>query len=113
MVAARTLLVAAIALLTAADHVTTWLCLREPVQGWVVAEANPFAAWLFAQTGLVPGLLIDSLVTLAALVYLATTTRFAPALRTAMLGVVAVTTAYAVVNNAFAIAELGIGPFGA
>ena len=110
---ARWILVALIALLTTVDHVTTWWCLREPVPGWVVAEANPFADWLFAKAGLVPGLWMGSLITLAALVFLATTARFTPALRTAMLTVVAAATGYAVVNNVLAIAELGIGPFGA
>jgi len=109
----RFLLVAAIALLTTADHLTTWMCLRAPIAGFTVTEANPFAEWLFARAGLVPGLVIDSAITLAALGYLATTTRFSPALRTAMLAVVAATTSYAVVNNLFAIAALGIGPFGA
>ena len=34
--------------LTAADHWTTYLCLRAPVEGWQVTEANPLASWLFA-----------------------------------------------------------------
>ena len=29
------------------DHVTTWLCLRAPIPGWEIREANPLAAWLF------------------------------------------------------------------
>ena len=109
----RTALVILILLLTGADHLTTWLCLRDPVAGWIVTEANPVADWLFARLGLVQGLLVDSLITVAALVYLATTTFFTPRLRTAMLSFVALITSYAVVNNLFAIAELGIGPFGA
>ena len=34
--------------LTAADHWTTYLCLRGPVAGWHVSEVNPLADWLFA-----------------------------------------------------------------
>ena len=34
-------------LLTGADHWTTYLCLRLPVEGWEVIEANPLADWLF------------------------------------------------------------------
>ena len=61
-------------LLSAADHWTTYLCLRAPVAGWHVAEANPLAEWLFASFGLVPGLLIDSGVTLVAVAFLLSTT---------------------------------------
>ena len=54
-------------LFTAADHWTTYLCLRAPVDGWVVTEANPLAEWLFNSMGLVPGLLFDSVVTIFAI----------------------------------------------
>ena len=46
--------------LSAADHWTTYLCLRNPVTGWDVSEANPISDWLFSGIGLVPGLLVDS-----------------------------------------------------
>jgi len=49
--------------LSAADHWTTYLCLRSPVLGWQVTEANPISQWLFEAIGLVPGLLLDSAVT--------------------------------------------------
>ena len=109
----RTPLIAAIVLLTAVDHLTTWLCLREPVSGFVVTEANPVAAWLFGHTGLVQGLVLDSLLTCAALLFLANTRRFSPPFKTAMLCFVALATSYAVTNNLLAIAALGIAPFGA
>ena len=109
----RSALIAVILLLTAADHFTTWLCLREPVSGFVVSEANPLAAWLFGQTGLIQGLVLDSLLTFAALLFLASTRRFSPQLKNALLSFVALATSYAVTNNLFAIAALGIGPFGA
>ena len=109
----RSALIGAVLILTAADHLTTWLCLREPVTGFVVTEVNPVAAWLFGQAGLVQGLVVDSLLTFAALLFLASSRRFSPQLKNAMLGFVAVATSYAVTNNLFAIAELGLGPFGA
>jgi len=108
----RRALVILILLLTAADHWTTYLCLRAPVQGWFVTEANPVADVLFQSAGLVPGLLIDSLITVAALLFLASTPRFSPRMRTVMLSAVAMATSYAVINNLRAIAELGISPFG-
>ena len=46
------LLVALTLLLTAADHWTTYLCLRAPVAGWQVIEANPIADWLFQNLGI-------------------------------------------------------------
>ena len=51
-------------LLTGADHWTTYLCLRMPVEGWEVIEANPLADWLFQVMGLVPGPAIDTAITL-------------------------------------------------
>lgn len=109
---ARIGLILVVALLTTADHLTTWLCLRKPVDGFVVHEANPFAAWLFEFAGLVPGLVLDSVATFWVLLFLVTTRRFSPEWKTAMLASVAVATGYAVTNNLFAIAELGIAPFG-
>ena len=109
----RTALIGVILMLTAVDHLTTYLCLREPVAGYVVTEANPFAAWLFGHAGLVQGLILDSLITFAALLFLASTPRFSPRLKLAMLSFIALATSYAVTNNLFAVAALGIGPFGA
>ncbi len=57
-------------LISAADHWTTYLCLRHPVAGWEVAEANPLADWLFSTAGLIPGLLIDSAVTVCGVAFL-------------------------------------------
>ena len=95
-------------LLTAADHWTTYVCLRAPVEGWVVNEANPIAQWLFARLGLVPGLAFDSAITLLAIGFLYSTQRFPRPLKAAFLAVVAAWTAHAVVNNVFAIRELGL-----
>jgi len=105
-------LVALTLLLTAADHWTTWLCLHRPVEGWLIEEANPLADWLFGWAGLVPGLVVDSGVTLAAVAFLATTTGFSKRTRCSLLASIGVATAYAVANNLHAIASLGISPLG-
>jgi hypothetical protein len=99
-------------LVTSADHWTTYLCLRRPVSGWEIVEANPLAQWLFDAVGLLPGLLIDSAVTLLAIGFLLTTTRFPRPLKCSLLVFIAATTGYAVANNLEALAALGISPLG-
>ncbi len=98
--------------LSAADHWTTYLCLREPIAGWEVTEANPISDWLFENIGLIPGLLVDSLVTVSAVVFLLTTRRLPALAKKAFFGLVVATTGYAVVNNFRAIEALGISPLG-
>lgn len=100
-------------LVSAADHWTTYLCLRAPVPGWRVAEANPLADWLFQTLGLVPGLLLDTAVTLGAVGFLLSTSAIPRALRAAFLAVVTVWTAVAVMNNVQAMQALGLSPLGA
>jgi hypothetical protein len=100
-------------IVSAADHWTTYLCLRAPVPGWRVAEANPVADWLFQTFGLVPGLLLDTVVTLAAVGFLLSTTAIPRTLRATFLAVVVVWTAVAVVNNMHAIQALGLSALGA
>ena len=95
-------------LLSASDHWTTYLCLRRPVPGFDVTEANPLAAWLFAEVGLVEGLLIDSLLTLGALAFLLRTTRLPHVVKVAFLCVVVAGTGYAVVNNVGIIHRIGL-----
>ena len=99
-------------LLSAADHWTTYLCLRRPIEGWTVTEANPIAEWLFSTVGLVPGLLIDSAITVWAIVFLLTTRRFPRVLKVGFFSLVAAWTAHAVINNLQAIASLGLSPLG-
>ncbi len=99
-------------LLSLADHWTTYLCLRAPVPGWQVIEANPWAAQLFEWVGLVPGLLIDTGVTVLALGVLIVTTRFPEWLKLLLLGVVVTTTGLAVANNLEALFQLGLSPVG-
>jgi hypothetical protein len=99
-------------LLTGADHWTTYLCLRLPIQGWEVIEANPIADWLFGATGLVPGLWIDTVITLAAISFLLMTHRFAEGVKLGLLAFIATTTGYAVINNVGAMRDLGLLPAG-
>ena len=99
-------------LLSASDHWTTYLCLRNPVQGFNVTEANPLAAWLFASVGLVEGLLIDSVLTAGALLFLLTTTRLPYVVKVAFLITVIAGTGYAVVNNVGILLQIGISPMG-
>jgi hypothetical protein len=105
-------LVALTLLLTAADHWTTYLCLRAPVPGWQVTEANPIAEWLFHSVGLVPGILIDSAVTLAAIAFLLGTALVPLAAKRGLFLAVIAWTAWAVINNVKAISVMGISPLG-
>lgn len=98
--------------LTGADHWTTYLCLRMPVKGWEVIEANPLADWLFDVMGLVPGLAVDSAITLGAVAFLIATPRFGIRMKAGLLVFIACTTGYAVINNLNAMRDLGLSPFG-
>jgi len=100
-------------LLTAADHWTTYVCLSGPVDGWDVREGNPLAEWLFVRAGLVPGLLIDSVITAAAIGLLLTSRSFAGWARISFLTALVLSTGYAVANNLHAIDRLGLRPLGA
>ncbi len=99
-------------LLTFADHWTTYVCLRAPVVGWHVDEANPAVALLFDRTGLVGGLLIDSIFTVFAVGFVLYTQRFQEHVKKGFLAFIVVTTGYAVANNFQAISALGISPLG-
>lgn len=99
-------------LVSAADHWTTYLCLRQPVEGWHVTEANPFADWLFQAAGLVPGLLIDSAVTLVGVGFLLATQTIPELAKGIFFAVVIGWTALAVINNLQAIEALGLSPLG-
>ncbi len=106
------ILVALTLFLTAADHWTTYLCLRAPVAGWQVAEANPIAEWLFQSMGLVPGILLDSAVTLAAIAFLLGTALIPRSVKGGFFLAVSVWTGWAVINNVKAILIMGISPLG-
>jgi hypothetical protein len=100
---------AALALLLAIlDHLTTWLCLRAPIPGWEIREANPLAAWLFARVGLVEGLALDTAVTLAAVVIVSEARRIPRFAKLSLLGMLIVTSAFAVANNWDVIQHVGL-----
>ena len=99
-------------LLSAADHWTTYLCLRTPLAGWEVTEANPIADWLFGSFGLVPGLLVDSALTLGAVAFLLTTRRVSRLAKFCFFGLIVAWTGFAVINNWQAVQALGLSPFG-
>lgn len=99
-------------LVSAADHWTTYLCLRSPIHGFEVSEANPIAAYLFQSVGLVEGLAVDSLLTLAAVCFLLTTRRMPRAAKVVLLATVIGWTSFAVANNLHAIYLLGLSPLG-
>ena len=98
--------------LSAADHWTTYLCLRTPLEGWEVTEANPLADWLFQSLGLVPGLLVDSAVTVAAVGFLLVTTHVSNSVKIGFFSLIAAWTGIAVVNNLNAISTIGISVLG-
>lgn len=99
-------------LLTAADHWTTYLCLRQPVAGWEVTEANPIAEWLFGATGLVPGILIDSVITVFAISFLVLTPLVPRPMKLGFFTFVVAWTGWAVTNNLGALRALGLSPWG-
>ncbi len=99
-------------LVTAADHWTTYLCLHGPVPGWTVSEANPISDWLFQSVGLVPGLVLDSGITVLAVLFLATTPLIPQRAKGFIFTFAVAWTGYAVVNNLQALAAMGLSPLG-
>ncbi len=101
---------AALALLSAlADHWTTWLCLRAPVPGIEIVEANPLSDWIFREFGLVEGLALDTAVTLIAVGLLVRSPLFSPRSKQAALFAVFAVTSIAVANNLKAVRLIGLG----
>jgi hypothetical protein len=99
-------------LLSVADHWTTYLCLRTPLAGWEVTEANPIADWLFGSVGLVPGLLVDSALTLGAIGFLLITRRVSSSVKFCFFGLIVTWTGFAVINNLQAISTIGLSLLG-
>jgi len=92
-----------VVLLNAADNATTFLCLRAPVPGFDVFEANPAAHWLFDFMGLLPGLVFEMAVTTLAVGFLVATSHVPPRIKLALLIVLAALPAWAAINNALVI----------
>ncbi len=82
-----------------ADNATTFLCLSASTPGFEVFEANPVAAWTFETLGLGYGLLLETLVTTAAIAFLILTERVPARARLALLGVLGLLPAWAAANN--------------
>jgi hypothetical protein len=91
------------------DNATTFLCLRAPVAGFDVVEANPFARVLFDGLGLVPGLLFETAVTTTTVAFLVFYTRLSAPVRLGLLAVLALLPAFASVNNLLVMRAVGIG----
>jgi hypothetical protein len=108
----RFLLGALVMLFNLADNTTTFLCLRQPVAGFEVVEANPIARWLFASIGLVEGLVLEMLLTTAAIAFLVVTPRIPGRTRLLLLVVLALLPAWASLNNLLVIRAIGL-PLGA
>jgi hypothetical protein len=104
----RFLLGALVVLFNLADNTTTFLCLRRPVAGFEVVEANPIARWLFASVGLVEGLVLEMLITTAAIAFLVLTRRIPDRIRFTLLVVLALLPAWASLNNLLVIRTVGL-----
>ena len=92
-----------VVLLNVADNVTTFLCLRAPVEGFELSEANPAASWLFGAMGLRSGLIFEMVVTTIAVGFLVVTEHVPPRVKLALLFVLAALPAWAAINNTWVI----------
>ncbi len=99
----RVLLGALVVLFNLADNATTFLCLRAPVPGFEVIEANPAAAWLFDSIGLRQGLLLETIITTGAIAFLVATRRVSQRVKLGLLVVLAALPLWAAVNNWYVI----------
>jgi hypothetical protein len=106
----RFVLGALVLLLNTLDNTTTFLCLRNPVPGFEVIEANPLARWLFEAVGLTEGLVFESAVTLGAVAFLVLTRTLPTRVRTVLLVVLIVLPTWAVVNNVKVMTAIGAWP---
>lgn len=102
------MLILATLLLSAGDHYTTWLMLREPLPGWDVWEANPIARWLFNTMGLVPGLAIDSIATVAFGTWAYQTDKVVDEFKIVACLVICLATGYAIHNNVQVLYTTGV-----
>ena len=100
---------AALAFLSnAADNLTTYLCLRSPVEGFEIYEANPIAAWGFELLGLAAGLWLETALCAAAILFLLHSQLFSFRARMTLLAVLGVLPAGAAANNLLVMRELQI-----
>ncbi len=100
---------ALVLLMNALDNATTFLCLRDPVTGFDVFEANPVARWLFDGVGLAEGLVLEMALSTAAVLFLISTRRIPGRSKVVLLTVLALLPSWAVANNLQVMYEVGIG----
>jgi len=105
----RFLLGATVLILNLADNATTFLCLRAPVEQFVVFEANPVARWLFEGVGLLGGLALEMVLSTIAVMFLVQTSRITARAKIVLLALLAALPAWAVANNMQVMYEIGIG----
>lgn len=108
----RFLLGALVVLFNATDNTTTFLCLRNPIPGFEVVEANPIARWLFDSIGLLEGLVLEMLITTAAIGFLVVTQRIPRRMKLFLLALLALLPAWASLNNMLVLRAVGF-TFGA
>jgi hypothetical protein len=104
----RFLLGALVVLFNLADNTTTFLCLRQPVAGFEVVEANPIARWLFDSVGLIEGLMLEMAITTAAIAFLVFTSRISRRTKLLLLGLLALLPAWASLNNLIVLRTVGL-----
>jgi len=104
----RFLLASLAIVLNLLDNLTTYLCLNQPIPGFEVFEANPLAAWGFSAMGLQEGLLLESLVSTAAVLFLVVTRHVPLRGKLAVLGIMAALPAWAVANTLQVMREIGL-----
>lgn len=104
----RFLLGALVVLFNLTDNTTTFLCLRQPVEGFEVVEANPIARWLFDSVGLMEGLVLEMVITTAAIAFLVFTTRLPRRAKLLLLALLALLPAWASLNNLLVLRAVGI-----
>lgn len=99
-------LIAIFMMVTIGDFYTTWACLSDPASG--TFEANPIANWMFGFFGLLPGLIIDEMITLLILVWLGFTKRIHTSFKLFILLLGITITTLAVFYNYQVMIEIGI-----
>ena len=95
----RFLLGGLVLLFNLADNATTFFCLRAASPIFEVFEANPVAAWTFDKLGLAGGLILETVITTAAVAFLIHTDRIPANPKLVLLATLAVLPAWAAINN--------------
>ena len=108
----RFALAGAALLLNAMDNFTTFRCLTDPVSRHGVYEANPLASWAFDQIGLLPGLMVDTVLATLAVGFLLFSGAFDLRIRLGILVVMVGASGWAVVNNLGVMQTLGLALLG-